>query len=111
MDYSPELLRNVRLARFVTDNKFYTDFGDLLDELRSGVIEQVGSYGDDFFRISGVPGLVTHIINKASRIFSYVIRDRIGKGKFEDEVDDLLYYILYLKLYLEMLKREEGSGQ
>lgn len=97
-------LRLERLSRF-TDSP---DFPEYLDKYLRFVKEKVESeiavypYGD--MASMGLPGRVTDTLRKAWRVWSFVIKDRRGKGDFEEELDDLVAYTTYLWVYHRMLK-------
>ena len=103
-------LRLDRLDRFTDDPKFPEAFREYILFLEKTIPEQIEEYPKGDMATMGLPGRVTDVLRKAWRVWSFVIKDRKGKGDFEDELNDLVAYTTYLWIYYYLMKQEADSG-
>lgn len=101
-------LRLDRLTRFTDDPGFPKALGEYLDFVKARVEEEIKEYPQGDMATMGMPGRVTDVLRKAWRVWSFVVRDRKGKGDFKEELDDLVAYAAYLWTYHHMM---EGEGR
>lgn len=97
-------LRLDRLDKFTDDPKFVGALKDYSLFLERTVLAQIGEYPTGDMATMGLPGRATDVLRKAWRIWSYIIKDRKGKGDFEDELNDLVCYTAYLWCYYRIMK-------
>lgn len=105
---TPEVLRTTTLRRFTGSDRFPKVFGDVVSRACHRIGWEISNYGGGF-EVTGFPGLSNQTFNKASRIWNYVMKDKKGRDKIRDEVDDLLNYCLYLVTYFNMLEEDYGK--
>ena len=93
------------LVRFTDDPDFHLYMDITLNHIRRSVEEHKGMYSGSVMANLGMPMLASHCAEKAGRIFNYVTgRKGAGKGKFEDELHDLLMFSFYIFTYYHTLK-------
>ena len=97
-------LRLDRLTRFTDAPKFLDALKEYLDFVGQRVKGEIGDYPEGDLATMGLPGRATDVLRKAWRVWSFIIKDRRGKGDFEDELDDLVAYTAYLWCYYKMMK-------
>lgn len=100
-------LRLERLSRFTDDPRFPDSLANYLAFISKRVAEEIKEYPQGDMSTMGMPGRVTDVLRKAWRVWSFVIRDRKGKGDFEEELNDLVAYTAYLWTYFDMMKGEK----
>lgn len=106
---TPKDLREIRLGDFTAEDIFPTILDETCLSAKTRIEDEVSKYGGGF-SVTGLPGLSMQTFNKASRVFNFVIRDKVGKDKIEDEIEDLLNYAIYLKVYYTMIKvKQDGK--
>jgi len=106
--FDPQELRNSTLSEFCDAPDFNQNLHELLT-WAGATIEKFNQDNFGNFKSTGASGLAVFIASKAGRVFNYVIRGKVGKGKLEDELDDLLIYTVYFCLYLRRWKKEKGG--
>lgn len=104
-------LRLDRLTRFTDNPKFPEALGKYLDFLDERIKGEIQEYPQGDMATMGMPGRVTDVLRKAWRVWSFVVRDRKGKGDFEEELNDLVAYTAYLWCYYEVMKEEESANK
>jgi len=97
-------LRLDRLTRFTDSPEFPKALEEYIAFLGRKIPEQIEEYPQGDMATMGLPGRVTDVLRKAWRLWSFVIKDRRGKGDFEDELNDLVAYTAYLWCYYYMMK-------
>lgn len=102
-------LRLDRLDKFTDDPKFPEAFRQYILFLEKRIPEEIKEYPQGDLATMGLPGRVTDVLRKAWRLYEFVVRDRKGKGDFEDELNDLVAYTAYLWIYYYMMKKGKES--
>lgn len=98
--------RTAKLKEFCDSKSFNAELNSLLSEFSSRVDRETTKHFGNF-KNTGLVGLSNACLEKALRFYGYVVEDKKGKGKLNDEVEDLLAFSIYSVIYLRMLKKQE----
>lgn len=104
-ELTPKALRELRIYPFTHHPKFGEELEEVFISVRDIVKRHQAMYASDWVN-TGLVGLAVETLGKAGRVYGYLTLDKIGKDKFEDEVEDLVMGAVYMAVYLRMGMKE-----